>query len=57
MMGYTTLYNNLPVFSLMADEDVTPEVAMEYPPLYKTLQKGRSLSAKTFLIWLWMSVF
>lgn len=30
---------------------------MKYPPLYATLQKGRSLSTKTFLIWFWKSVF
>jgi len=57
LMGYTSAYNNIAVFSLMIDEDVSPTAVMEYPPLYKTLQKGRSLSAKTFLAWVWVSIF
>lgn len=57
MTGYTTIFNNFPVFSLMGDEDVHEEVAMKFSPLYKTLQKGRSLSIKTFFIWMWMALF
>jgi len=30
---------------------------MRYPPLYKTLQKGRSLNFKTFAIWIWKSIY
>lgn len=37
MLGYTSIFNNVSLFSLFIDEDVTPEVAMEYPDLYKTL--------------------
>ena len=55
--GYTTIFNNFPLFSVMVDKDVTEEVALEYSPLYKTLQKGRIMSLKTFLIWLWMAIF
>jgi phospholipid-translocating ATPase len=57
MLGYTTIYTNLPVFSLVFDEDVNVSAVMKFPPLYQTLQKGRSLSTKTFLIWLWKSIF
>lgn len=57
MMGYSTIYTSLPVFSLVFDHDVSEEASMKYPPLYKTLQKGRSLSGKTFMIWFWKSVF
>jgi phospholipid-translocating ATPase len=57
MLGYSTIYTNLPVFSLVFDEDVNVSAVMKFPPLYKTLQKGRSLSTKTFLIWLWKSIF
>lgn len=53
MLGYATVYTCLPVFSLVLDKDVNEEQAMEFPPLYKTLQKGRALSFKTFLIWSW----
>jgi phospholipid-translocating ATPase len=57
MLGYATLYTNFPVFSLVFDEDVPVHAVMKFPPLYKTLQLGRSLSTKTFLIWVWKSIF
>ncbi|TNV85311.1 hypothetical protein FGO68_gene5532 [Halteria grandinella] len=57
MLGYSSIYTNLPVFSLVFDQDVPVHAVMKFPPLYKTLQKGRSLSTKTFLIWLWKSIF
>lgn len=78
-----------PVFSLVLDQDVKPEMALLYPELYKDLTKvpskapistpdmsgralkkdssvgffslsppqGRSLSFKTFLIWVLISVY
>ena len=57
MLGYSTIYTNLPVFCLIFDEDVPVSAALKYPPLYETLQKGRVLSTKTFLIWMWKSIF
>mmetsp|Transcript_19703 Transcript_19703/g.14452 ORF Transcript_19703/g.14452 Transcript_19703/m.14452 type:complete len:145 (+) Transcript_19703:1315-1749(+) len=30
---------------------------MNFPPLYKSLQKGRSLNLKTFLVWIWKSIY
>ena len=33
------------------------EQALKFPPLYKSLQKGRELNAKTFMIWLWKSIY
>lgn len=57
ILGYSTIYTCLPVFSLVFDTDVSVEIVMKYPPLYATLQKGRSLSVKTFLIWFFKSVF
>jgi len=57
MLGYTTVYTSLPVFSLVFDEDVNVNAVMKFPPLYKTLQLGRSLSTKTFLIWMFKSIF
>eukprot|EP00347_Sterkiella_histriomuscorum_P018769 403344250 len=56
-LGYTSIYNNISLFALFIDEDVTPEVAIEYPALYKTLQKGRNLGLKQFLYWVWISIF
>ncbi|KAF3829723.1 hypothetical protein GH733_001674 [Mirounga leonina] len=57
MVGYATLYTMFPVFSLVLDQDVKPEMAMLYPELYKDLTKGRSLSFKTFLVWVLISVY
>jgi len=57
MLGYTTLYTTFPVFSLIFDEDIDRDKALNYPLLYKTLQKSRELNVKTFLVWLWKSLF
>lgn len=46
-----------PVFSLVLDTDVSSDVAMTFPELYKDLVKGRSLSFKTFFIWVLVSVY
>lgn len=89
---YATIYTMFPVFSLVLDQDVKPEMALLYPELYKDLTKvlqrltlasatsrvvhfggmkthvlrgcfslsppqGRSLSFKTFLIWVLISVY
>lgn len=57
MLGYSTVYTSLPVFSLVFDEDADQKSIMTYPPLYKTLRKGRSMNFKTFCIWLWKSIY
>ncbi|XP_058133904.1 probable phospholipid-transporting ATPase IIB isoform X3 [Dasypus novemcinctus] len=57
MVGYATIYTMFPVFSLVLDQDVQPEMAMLYPELYKDLTKGRALSFKTFLTWVLISVY
>ncbi|KAJ3184441.1 putative aminophospholipid-translocase [Gaertneriomyces sp. JEL0708] len=57
MVGYATVFTMAPVFSLVLDKDVSEETALLYPELYKELRKGRSLSYKTFFIWLTISVY
>lgn len=57
MVGYATFYTSLPVFTLVLDEDVDESKVFLYPELYRDLQKGRPLSAKTAAIWLFQSVF
>ncbi|XP_058533137.1 probable phospholipid-transporting ATPase IIB isoform X1 [Ochotona princeps] len=57
MVGYATIYTMFPVFSLVLDQDVKPEMAMLYPELYKDLTKGRALSFKTFLVWVLISIY
>ena len=57
MVGFSTVYTMLPVFSLVLDRDVTGKIAITYPELYKELIKGRSLSYKTFFIWTLVSMY
>ncbi|GFS70477.1 probable phospholipid-transporting ATPase IIB [Nephila pilipes] len=57
MVGYATIYTMFPVFSLVLDKDVSPDIALTYPELYKELCKGRSLSFKTFFIWVIISIY
>lgn len=57
ILGYSTIYTSLPVFSLVLDEDVDRATCFKYPILYQTLQAGRSLNTKTFLIWVWKSIY
>jgi phospholipid-translocating ATPase len=39
MMGYATVYTMAPVFSLVLDRDVSEDLALLYPELYKDLTK------------------
>ncbi|KAK0077437.1 hypothetical protein PV325_003959 [Microctonus aethiopoides] len=57
MVLYATVYTMFPVFSLVLDKDVSREVAIRYPELYKELSKGRSLSYKTFFMWVLISIY
>ncbi|ORX48008.1 aminophospholipid-transporting P-type ATPase [Hesseltinella vesiculosa] len=57
IVGYATVYTMAPVFSLVLDQDVSEDIALIYPELYKDLTKGRSLSYRTFFTWLLISVY
>ncbi|KAF1364157.1 phospholipid-translocating P-type ATPase [Lizonia empirigonia] len=57
LVGYSTLYTMAPVFSLVLDRDVDESVANLYPELYAELKTGRSLSYKSFFIWVAVSVY
>jgi len=57
MLGYATVYTNLPIFSIVFDEDTTQSAVLRFPTLYQILQKGRVLSTKTFLIWCFKSIY
>ncbi|KAI9287315.1 protein transporter [Umbelopsis sp. AD052] len=57
IVGYATLYTMAPVFSLVLDQDVSEDIALLYPELYKDLTKGRALSYRTFFTWLLISVY
>lgn len=51
------MYTMFPVFSLVLDTDVSSQTALTYPELYKELAKGRSMSFKTFFIWVLISIY
>lgn len=57
MVGYATVYTMFPVFSLVLDRDVSSRIALTFPELYKELTKGRSLSFKTFFMWVLISLY
>ncbi|KAK4178404.1 putative type IV phospholipid-transporting ATPase [Triangularia setosa] len=57
MVGYATIYTAAPVLSLVLDKDVDEELANLYPELYKELTEGRSLSYRTFFVWVFVSVY
>ena len=56
-MGYATVYTAAPVLSLVLDKDVDENLANLYPELYKELTSGRSLSYRTFFVWVLVSVY
>uniref|UniRef100_A0A672TT40 Phospholipid-transporting ATPase n=1 Tax=Strigops habroptila TaxID=2489341 RepID=A0A672TT40_STRHB len=55
MVGYATIYTMFPVFSLVLDQDVKPEMALLYPELYKDLTK-LLMVALTIRTWHWLMV-
>lgn len=57
LLGYSTVYTMFPVFALIMDNDISRENALKYSILYQTLQKGREMSIKTFMIWVLISVY
>lgn len=57
LVGYATVYTMAPVFSLTLDKDVDEELANLYPELYKELTEGRSLSYRTFFVWVFVSIY
>lgn len=57
LVGYATIYTMMPVFSLVLDRDVDEGLANLYPELYKELTSGKSLSYRTFFIWVGISVY
>lgn len=57
LVGYATAYTAFPVLSLVLDKDVDENLANLYPELYKELTSGRSLSYRTFFVWVLVSIY
>ena len=47
----------MPVISLLLDRDTDIKAVLDFPPLYKDIQKGRELTIKSFLFWFNKSLF
>ena len=45
------------MLSLVLDKDVDENLASLYPELYKELTSGRSLSYRTFFVWVFVSIY
>jgi phospholipid-translocating ATPase len=57
LVGYATVYTAAPVLSLVLDKDVNEDLANKYPELYRELTSGRSLSYRTFFVWVFVSIY
>ena len=57
IIGYSSVYTNFPVISILLDRDTEMKNVLKFPPLYKVLQKGRELSTKSFLLWFLKSLY
>ena len=55
--GYSTIFTSLPSISVLLDQDVSKDNILKFPTLYKILLKGRELNLKSFLFWLFKSIF
>ena len=56
-LGYSTVFTALPSITILLDQDVKLEHVLKYPSLYKVLLKGRELNLKSFLWWVFKSMF
>ncbi|BAM40539.1 cation transporting ATPase [Theileria orientalis strain Shintoku] len=57
LVGFTSYYNMIPIFCLVLDVEICEEDVMLFPELYHELRRGRVMNVKTFLIWIWISLF
>ena len=55
--GYSTIFTSLPCICVLLDQDVNKSNVLTFPTLYKILLKGRELNLKSFLFWLFKSIF
>ena len=55
--GYSTIFTSLPSISVLLDQDVAKNNVLKFPTLYKILLKGRELNFKSFLFWVFKSIF
>lgn len=56
-LGWGSVYTNLSTFALLLNRDISSELALKFPELYKELTKGRLLNLKTFFSCVGISVY
>ncbi|UKJ90694.2 cation transporting ATPase [Theileria orientalis] len=57
LVGFTSYYNMIPIFCIVLDVEICEEDVLLFPELYHELRRGRVMNVKTFLIWIWISLF
>jgi phospholipid-translocating ATPase len=57
IMLYSTLFTMAPVFALVLNEDQLESQIDLFPELYRELLQGRTMNTRTFLMWVWFSLF
>ena len=55
--GFSTIFTNLPIISILLDKDVDKKNVLNFPNLYKRLLQGREVNFKNFLWWLFKAIF
>jgi hypothetical protein len=54
--GYMTIFSIIPAICFCIDDELDLNIILDYPEIYKTLNKGRETSIKMFCVWLYQSV-
>jgi phospholipid-translocating ATPase len=57
MMGYATIFTNMPVFSIVLDQDADANTLMDFPLLYQSLQRRRPISFSAFCLCILKSLY
>ena len=57
MMGYATIYTNMPVFSIVLDQHADEEKLMEFPRLYKSAQGRKEIGFPSFCLCVLKSIY
>lgn len=57
MMGYATVYTNMPVLSIILDQDADVETLLNFPLLYKSLQRDKGIGFNSFCICIMKSMY
>lgn len=57
LVGYSTMYTMLPVFSIVYDRDVSEKLVFLFPELYKEMREQKCFSYKNFISCVLISVY